>query len=96
MEVATNIVYYYAVSIPGRVYVNVMKANAEAWYSRPRSTTGFSSESREESEKVQIWALDIPRMIGVSGLPVTMPADTRRRLRGKVSAEHEDLESRLH
>lgn len=74
------------------VYVNVLP-NSEAWYSRPRSSTGFSSESNSESEKVQLWALDLPRMVGVSGLPVSMPANTRRRLRGKVSAEHEDLES---
>lgn len=80
------------ISFCDRVYVNVLP-NAEAWYSRPRSSTGFSSESTEESEKVQLWALDLPRMVGVSGLPVSMPAETRRRVRGKVSAEHEDLES---
>ena len=45
---------------------------------------------------IRIWALDLPRMLGISGLACAMPVETRRRVRGNVSAEHEDLESCLH
>ena len=72
------------------------RVSTEAWSSKQRNQTGFSAESKEESEVIKIWALDIPRMLGISGLKCAMPAETRRRVRGKVSAEHEDLESCLH
>ena len=72
------------------------RVSTEAWSSKQRNQTGFSAESKEESEVIKIWALDIPRMLGISGLKCAMPAETRRRVRGKVSPEHEGLESCLH
>lgn len=67
----------------------------EAWSVKERSKTGFSSESKEEAEKIQLWALDLPRMVGLKGLPGDMPSETRSRIESKISAEHTDLESRL-
>ena len=60
---------------------------------RERSATGFSNEDKLESQVVQLWALDLSRMTGASGLPHEMPVETRRRIRGKISAVHQDLDS---
>ena len=59
--------------------------------------TGFSSDSKDECETIRAWALDLPRLLGAAGIPeISMPHTTRCRIRSKVSAEHEDLESRMH
>ena len=75
------------------LYNRLIPINTEAWYHRARSSTGFASESTWESETVKAWALDLPRMLGIAGLPLSMPLETRRRLRGKITAEHCDLDS---
>ena len=70
-------------------------SSTEAWSVKERSSTGFAADSKDESETVQLWALDISRMSGVAGLPGSMPQETRRRIRCKISAVHQDMDAQL-